>query len=429
MRKIHKDSKKELKFEKENLPKRWIKTKLENICIIIGGGTPSRQKIEYFNGDIIWLTPTEIPKYQIIRINDSREKITELGLKKSSAKIIPINSVLLTSRASIGYVAIAGTEVTTNQGFASFVCNKTTSSYFLAYWLFGNKNLLESKATGTTFKEISKSKLRELEFKLPPLNEQKRIVSKIESILVQIDASKTSLEKVQVLLKQNKQAVLKSAFEGKLVPQDPNDEPAEVLLKRIHMDSKQELVFDKENIPEGWLKTKLENLSTIILGQSPPSSTYNQEQDGLPFFQGKADFGTLYPKTRIWCNSPKKLAKQNDILISVRAPVGSLNISKETCCIGRGLSSIRPLSIIAQMYLFYQLQSLENYISQKGTGTTFKAITASQLKAVSLKLPPLNEQKRIVAKIESIFGRIDACRIVINSKTRQKLVTIIINSI
>ena len=89
----------------DDLPKGWITTKLDNICELIGGGTPSRQKIEYFNGDIIWLTPTEIPKYKIIRIKDSREKITELGLKKSSAKIIPKNSVLLTSRASIGYVA------------------------------------------------------------------------------------------------------------------------------------------------------------------------------------------------------------------------------------------------------------------------------------------------------------------------------------
>ena len=115
----------ELVLEKhDELPKNWIKAKLNDLCELIGGGTPSRNNSEYFGGNIIWLTPTEIPKNTITRINDSREKITDLGLKKSSARIIPKESVLLTSRASIGYVAIAGDNVTTNQGFASFICYK-----------------------------------------------------------------------------------------------------------------------------------------------------------------------------------------------------------------------------------------------------------------------------------------------------------------
>ncbi len=102
---------------KENLPKGWVKTKIELICDLIGGGTPSRKNLEYFkDGQIIWLTPTEINKEKILKINSSKENITELGLTKSSAKLIPRNAVLLTSRASIGYVAIAETTVTTNQG-------------------------------------------------------------------------------------------------------------------------------------------------------------------------------------------------------------------------------------------------------------------------------------------------------------------------
>ena len=178
---------------KDNVTKIWVKVKLNDVCELIGGGTPSRQNLEYFNGNILWLTPTEIPKNKITKIYESRERITKVGLKKSSAKIIPVNSVLLTSRASIGYVAIAGIDVTTNQGFASFVCSEVIHNYFLAYWLFANKDLLKSKATGTTFKEISKSKLRELELKLPTLKEQKRIVSKIESIFGRIDAIENSV--------------------------------------------------------------------------------------------------------------------------------------------------------------------------------------------------------------------------------------------
>jgi type I restriction enzyme S subunit len=164
-----------------NLPKGWIQAPLPSVCTdIIGGGTPSRSILEYFNGDIVWLTPTEIPKEKISIMHDSREKITADGLKKSSARLIPSGSVLLTSRASIGYVAIAGREVTTNQGFASFICSDAIHNFYLAYWLWSNKELLEAKATGTTFKEISKSKIRELSLPLPPLSEQRRIVSKID---------------------------------------------------------------------------------------------------------------------------------------------------------------------------------------------------------------------------------------------------------
>ena len=160
----------------------------------------------------------------------------------------------------------------------------------------------------------------------------------------------------------------------------------------------------------GWIRTTIDNVAIIILGQSPPSSTYNQEKIGLPFFQGKTDFGLVCPTVRNWCSNPRKLAEKNDILISVRAPVGPTNISKEKCCIGRGLAAIRPCSEINHLWFFYHLRLLENDIATKGTGTTFKAITGAQLKSIVLNIPPLNEQKRILSKIESIFSQIDAAK-------------------
>ena len=236
LRKIHKDFTKELIFEKENLPKGWIAVKINDVCELIGGGTPSRKKFEYFNGNIIWLTPTEIPKNKIEVINNSKEKITELGLQRSSAKIIPKDSVLLTSRASIGYIAIVDTQVTTNQGFASFICSKIINNYFLAYWLWKSRRLLIENATGTTFKEISKSSIKILEINLPPINEQKRIVSKIESIFGKIDVTEKYVDDTLKSLETLKNSVLKLAFEGKLVDQDPNDEPAATLLEKIKLE-------------------------------------------------------------------------------------------------------------------------------------------------------------------------------------------------
>lgn len=145
--------------EERPLPDGWTNATLGEIATLVGGGTPSRKVAEYFGGEIVWLTPTEIPKNGVTVISDSREKITELGLKKSSAKIVPAGTVLLTSRASIGYVGIAGTEVTTNQGFASFICEEGIHNFYLGYWLRANVDLLEREATGTTFKEISNRSL------------------------------------------------------------------------------------------------------------------------------------------------------------------------------------------------------------------------------------------------------------------------------
>ena len=247
LKRISEHSNRELIFDKGDLPKGWIRAELGGLCDLIGGGTPSRKNPEYFGGNIIWLTPTEIPKEQIVKIKDSKERITQLGLKKSSAKMIPDGAVLLTSRASIGYVAISGTLVTTNQGFASFVCNKTIHNYFLAYWLYGNKDLLKSIATGTTFKEISKRKIRGLFIPLPPLNEQKRIVAKIESIFGRIDLVEKQVKMALNQLDTLKSSTLQQAFKGKLVPQNPNDEPAKILLQNIKQEQ-ESLIKKAKNV-------------------------------------------------------------------------------------------------------------------------------------------------------------------------------------
>ena len=175
-----------------------------------------------------------------------------------------------------------------------------------------------------------------------------------------------------------------------------------------------------ELLPDGWVETNLENICSINSGQSPPSSTYNSIKDGLPFFQGNADFGELYPNTRIWCSSPKKTAEKNDLLLSVRAPVGETNISKEKCCIGRGLAAIRPLNENMEIKFFIHFfRFVKNDLDSIGTGTTFKAISGKQIRDLKITLPPLNEQKRIIEKIEEVFSIIDNLKIALSKLSIQ----------
>ena len=149
----------------------------------------------------------------------------------------------------------------------------------------------------------------------------------------------------------------------------------------------------------------LKDIATITMGQSPNSSSYNEEKNGIPFYQGNADFGELYPTARVWCSNPKKIAKENDILISVRAPIGALNYATEECCIGRGLAAITIENDAERNYVFHFLKAQNKELNNKGTGSTFKAISKSVLEEV--QVPVISkEQQEISMKLMDIIEQI-----------------------
>lgn len=155
---------------------------------------------------------------------------------------------------------------------------------------------------------------------------------------------------------------------------------------------------------------ELKSVCGINMGQSPDSSSYNDEGRGIPFFQGNADFGERYPVTRVWCDSPTKVAKANDILVSVRAPIGALNYAKEKCCIGRGLAALTPDSRkVSPEYVYWLLKSKNAELNGKGTGSTFKAINRKVLEEVLVPDIGLDQQVACADKLEAIC-RIIQCR-------------------
>lgn len=155
----------------DGVPDGWIKKAMDDVCESVGGGTPSTKVSEYWdNGNIIWITPTDVTKNNCIVLLDSEKKITEEGLKKSSAKLVPPDTILMTSRASIGFFALIDKEVCTNQGFISIIPSEENSRMYLLFNLIHRKEEIISKAGGTTYKEIIKSTFRNFEIMIPSKN-------------------------------------------------------------------------------------------------------------------------------------------------------------------------------------------------------------------------------------------------------------------
>lgn len=293
---------------------------------------------------------------------------------------------------------------------------------FLYYLLLKDVHDIKDITTGSTMVHVTKANMEKRILPLPPLNEQKRIAKKIKTLFNLCDKWEKEVEKQQKYLIALREKVLDDAIKGLLVEQNENDEPAEALLEKIKKE-KQKLIKEKKirrskplppinedeipyKLPLGWQWVRLGSYTHINMGQSPPSTSYNDSGDGMPFYQGKSDFGKMFPTPTKWCTEPKKIASKNDILISVRAPVGQVNICQEESCIGRGLASIKTI-VGDYLYLFYVLKAKEKEIEEKGTGTTFKSINAQTLNDLLIPIPPLNEQKRIVEKIENAFTYID----------------------
>lgn len=249
---------------------------------------------------------------------------------------------------------------------------KTKSGILLDNWLiyFINFSNLEWYITWATVKKLNQEKLKQIPIPLPPLSTQKLIVEKLDMIFSEIEKSKNLLEKNLQNVDEMNKSVLEKIF--------ANDE---------------------------WERKKLGEVCELIMWQSPKSETYNTEWVGLPFFQWKKEFWEIFPTPEIFCSNPIKIAEKWDILISVRAPVGPTNIANEKCCIWRWLWAIRAKeNCILSSYVFKFFKKFEKEISELWKWSTFASITKTDLENLSISLPPLSQQKEIVAYLDSVFA-------------------------
>lgn len=214
--------------------------------------------------------------------------------------------------------------------------------------------------------------------------------------------------------------VLSLAVRGKLVAQDPTEGAVGDLLAAIDGERAERVAAGEFRpsagskldpppfaVPASWRWVPLGRLVFLEMGQSPPSSDYNQVGLGLPFFQGKADFGAHTPTPRYWCTAPTKFARRGDVLLSVRAPVGPTNFADVDCCIGRGLAALRPLAGVPAAFILWVMRALEANLTLRASGTTFVAVSKQDLEPFPVPVPPLAEQHRIVARVDELMALLD----------------------
>jgi type I restriction enzyme, S subunit len=226
------------------LPSTWVWTQCSEMATVVGGGTPPTTDDSNFctEGGIPWLTPADLTGYNDRTISRGRRNLTPKGFRACGAQLLPKGSVLFSSRAPIGYCAIAANEIATNQGFKSLLFKgPDVSAEYIYYYLKASKEYAESLSSGTTFLELSGSRMGGLKIPLPPLAEQKRIVAKLDTLLAHVVRAREELarilggidKKTEVLLIRLEQALFFKAFRGELVSQDPADEPATEILARL----------------------------------------------------------------------------------------------------------------------------------------------------------------------------------------------------
>ena len=390
------------------LPEGWEWTTLDTIARFSGGKTPSMDdRSNWENGKHLWITSKDM---KLEAICDSLIKLSDTGLQGMT--IHHPGTILMVNRSGILRrtlpLGVLQKDATINQDLKAIIPYIIDLTPYLFFCLkaFEPIILQDYKKAGTTVDNINFDLFVTIPIPLPPIQEQGRIVQSIQSWMKRIVVIEESNDEIFDTIDSTKSKILELAINGKLVPQNPSDEPAIELIKRINPGFTPSHNLHYEGIvPAGWQLCQLSDLFKITMGQSPDGSSLNHKS-GIEFHQGKICFTEKYlTESGIFTSCPTKCAEPNSLLCCVRAPVGVFNITTRRICIGRGLCSLSPLDLDVDIeYWFYALCSLTEYYEGKATGSTFKAISGDIIRNTVIAVPPKMEQKRIRKQITRLFS-------------------------
>lgn len=436
--------------ERYELPPGWGWGRLGDHARLVGGGTPRRDRQEFYEGGTIpWATPTDIDQDRILAINQTGTRITNLGLSKSSAQLLPAGTVLFSSRASIGKIAIAALPIATNQGFANFIPSDGLDAWYLAYCLRRFTEEIRALASGTTYLEVSKAALREFAIPTAPLPEQRRIAARIDTLFEQSLTARQALDRIPPLLKKFRQSVLAAAFRGDLTrdwrENHPDIEPTSVLLDRIRAERRRKWeedlrakskdprkvkyeetmpvdTSDLPELPQGWVWVKFGNLISFVTSGSRGWAKYYSDTGPIFLRIGNLDHDSIslnlahvarvQPPDGV--EGIRTKVEPGDILISITADVGMVGIVPEDIgdtYINQHVALARPHLGPSVSYLAYYLASQEGgqkQFTEMQYGMTKSGLNLANVKDVRIPFAPLSEQLHIVTKIQEMLTHAEA---------------------
>ena len=387
------------------VPESWVWTTLGEVGTWQSGGTPSRSNKTYYGGNIPWLKTGDLNDGLI---SDIPESITEEAVANSSAKINPTGSVLIAMYgATIGKLGILTFPATTNQACCACIEFNAIIQLYLFYFLLSQRNEFIAKGGGGTQPNISKEIIVNTFIPLPPLSEQQRIVMEIEKWFALIDQIEQSKVNLQTIIKQAKSKILDLAIHGKLAPQDPNDEPAIELLKRINPDFTPCDNGYYTQLPKGWAACRLEQVADILDNLRKPinaserdSRIKNRQIDELyPYYGATGQVGLI---DDYLINGHYLLLGEDGAPFLDKNAIKAYSISGKSW-VNNHAHILSPK--IDFEFLQYSLNQID--YSEYVNGSTRLKLTQTDMRSIKIMLPPLAEQKRIKSKIQTLFSQLD----------------------
>lgn len=398
---------------------KWSEKPIGEVAKIVGGSTPSTKVPENFGGNIPWITPKDLSDSQNRYIYRGKRNLSQKGLEDCSAKLLPQGTVLLSTRAPVGYVAIAGTNIATNQGFRNLLFDKNiVDPEFAYYWLTSNTEELERHASGSTFKELSGSALKNIRMPVPSLSEQRRIVH----ILGTLD------DKIELNRRINKtlEAMAQTLFKSWFVDFDPvrakmegRWRPGESLpgLPAHLYDLFPDRLVPSElgEIPENWQIGVLDDAIELLSGGTP-NTTVNQYWDGeIPWYTAKdapslSDVFAIETERTVTPlgvqNSPTKILPKGTTIITARGTVGNLALLSIPMAMNQTCYGIRGKNGYPDFFTYWSIRTTVTKIRTRTHGTIFDTITRQTFKLIEFVRPPKDIAHAFEATITPSMERI-----------------------
>ena len=397
----------------------WKKYKLEEVSEIIGGGTPSTTNPDFWGEEIPWITPRDLASTDERFISCGERCITKKGLQNSSARLLPAGTVLLTTRAPIGYLRIALNPICTNQGFKSLIPKAdVVDNQFLFYLLKNNVEYLKSVGVGTTFAEISGSTLRQIEFPFPPLPVQRRIADILSALDDKIELNRQTNATLEAIA----QAIFKEWFVDFNFP----GATGELVESELGM------------IPKGWMVDTILAVADLLSGGTPSTKITEYWNGDIKWISAKDvsnSSGTFILDTernitRLGVkNSSTKILPKLTTIVTARGTVGSYCILSEPMAMNQTNYGLKAKEQESDYFVFFSLANLVAQLKQASYGTIFDTVTTTTFEKSKIIIPPffiIQKFDRLVKPImETILGNIEQSKSL--SKIRDSILPKLMN--